>query len=31
MINLSLTAGILIIFITGFTMGMILGYILGGE
>lgn len=31
MINLSLTAGILIVFIAGFTVGMILGYILGGE
>lgn len=31
MINLSLTACILIVFIAGFTVGMILGYILRGE
>ena len=31
MINLSLIAGILIVFIAGFTVGMLLGYILGGE
>lgn len=31
MINLSLTTVILIIFIAGFTIGMILGYIIGGE
>ena len=31
MINISLTAGIIIIFIAGFTVGILLGYILGGE